>query len=289
MPIQRSQRVSIVIPVYNEAEFLGACLDAIASQTCRPHEVIVVDNNSTDGSSQIAARYDFVTVIRESRQGVVFARSAGFDAATGDIIGRIDGDTVIPCDWVETVIIQMHNSTAAAISGSIQYDDISLKGLIDGGDAFFRSRIARKLARHRAVFLQAANMAMRADVWRKVREDVCYEGSIHEDFDLAIHLQRHGYQVAFDPSLSATISIRRVDMSFRSFARYAWRSPQTYIAHGLPHGKYMYPAIITVLVCYPAGRMLFKGYDPELGKFSFMKLIGNYRTVQRVDPTVIDF
>src|SRR5438309_1400799 len=93
-------KVSIVIPVYNEGPALGACLDAIARQTSRPFEVIVVDNNSSDDTVPIARHYGFVRLIHEKRQGVVHARTAGFNAARGDIIARIDGDTILPENWV---------------------------------------------------------------------------------------------------------------------------------------------------------------------------------------------
>jgi cellulose synthase/poly-beta-1,6-N-acetylglucosamine synthase-like glycosyltransferase len=55
--------VSIVIPVYNEADALAACLEAIAEQTIAPLEVIVVDNNSTDTSAAIAQGFDFVRLV----------------------------------------------------------------------------------------------------------------------------------------------------------------------------------------------------------------------------------
>src|SRR5689334_10679087 len=98
-----SMKTSIVIPVYNEAAQLGACLRAIAQQTVKPLEVIVVDNNSTDGTRAVAEAYDFVTVLEEPRQGVVHARSRGFDAARGDIIARIDADSILPADWLANV------------------------------------------------------------------------------------------------------------------------------------------------------------------------------------------
>ena len=93
-------KISIVIPVYNEAEHLADCLNSIARQTTAPHEVIVVDNNSSDSSLAVALSFDFVSVITEPRQGVVHARNTGFNAAKGDLIGRIDADTVLPADWV---------------------------------------------------------------------------------------------------------------------------------------------------------------------------------------------
>jgi glycosyltransferase involved in cell wall biosynthesis len=71
-------KISIIIPVYNEAESLNACLDAIANQTIKPYEVIVVDNNSLDDTRLVAKAYDFVTLISETKQGVVHARSTGF-------------------------------------------------------------------------------------------------------------------------------------------------------------------------------------------------------------------
>ncbi|HEY5667999.1 MAG TPA: glycosyltransferase family A protein, partial [Candidatus Saccharimonadales bacterium] len=95
------QSVSIVIPAYNEERHLRACLQAIAKQTIQPLEVIVVDNNSTDRTAQVAREFPFVRVVSEHRQGRVFARNAGFGAAKGEILGRIDADIILPSTWVE--------------------------------------------------------------------------------------------------------------------------------------------------------------------------------------------
>src|SRR5689334_13492261 len=97
-------RVSFVIPVYNEAEQIADCLQAIAQQTVAPFEVLVIDNNSNDGTAAVAANFPFVKVLRERRQGVVYARDRGCNAAKGDIIARIDADTIISEDWVETLL-----------------------------------------------------------------------------------------------------------------------------------------------------------------------------------------
>jgi len=55
--------ISIIIPAYNEERYLGRCLDAIAAQSVRPYEVIVVDNNSSDDTAKVAQRYPFVTLL----------------------------------------------------------------------------------------------------------------------------------------------------------------------------------------------------------------------------------
>ncbi|MCO8270262.1 glycosyltransferase family 2 protein [Actinoplanes sp. TRM 88003] len=88
--------LSVIVPVFNEERFLGACLDAVLAQHEPVHEVIVVDNNSTDGTREVLAAYaGRVLVLRESRQGVQHARNRGLDAASGTVFGRIDADTAI--------------------------------------------------------------------------------------------------------------------------------------------------------------------------------------------------
>ncbi len=97
-------RLSVVVPAYNEGECIRRCLDSLAVQkTSYPFEVIVVDNNSTDGTSAIAARYPFVRVIEEPRQGVAPARQAGLEAATGEVVAQLDADTEAPCHWLERI------------------------------------------------------------------------------------------------------------------------------------------------------------------------------------------
>jgi glycosyltransferase involved in cell wall biosynthesis len=98
--MKKALTVSIVIPVYNEQHHLKACLDSITEQSILPNEVIVVDNNSTDESINIARSYPFVRVVKELQQGVMWGRNAGFDAAKYDLIGRIDADTQLPDDWI---------------------------------------------------------------------------------------------------------------------------------------------------------------------------------------------
>lgn len=81
--------VSVIIPAYNEEQCLPARPNALAAQTVKPFEVIVVDNASTDKTAEVAARYPFVTVLREPERGRVFARKAGFRHASGTILADL--------------------------------------------------------------------------------------------------------------------------------------------------------------------------------------------------------
>ena len=258
---KRSLRVSLVIPAFNEEDHLGACLDAIAAQSVSPFEVIVVDNNSSDATAAIAASYPFVRVIREMHQGLVFARDAGFDAARGDIIGRIDADTHLPVDWIATVQ-RLFAAKAAphALSGSVGYYDIPLKQVVARFDLAFRQYIAKRLGRE--TYLFGANMAIRRDVWQAVRSDMCHARHLHEDFDLAVHLAEAGkYDVRFEPALFAAVSARCIDYTPRAFYAYALANPRTYAAHGLRSQRCMYGLIIFLIVMYLPLKLAYRMSD----------------------------
>lgn len=95
--------VSVVIAVYNEERWLGACLDSILEQTYRPLEILVVDDGSGDLSPMIAERRG-VTVIRRAHRGPAAARNAGAAAAGGSILVFLDGDMALEPDAIERLV-----------------------------------------------------------------------------------------------------------------------------------------------------------------------------------------
>lgn len=274
--------VSIVIPVYNEAEQLGVCLEAIAAQTVTPYEVIVVDNNSTDGTAAATRRFGFVTLLQESKQGVVHARNHGFDTAKGEIIARIDADTILPLGWIAQVQSIFQSPTrVSAVSGAPHYYDFPLARLADAVDWPLRARLARKLKRTN--FLWGANMAVRRSDWLKVRGVLCSAQGMHEDFDLGIHLQEYGLDVVYDEQLVAGVSSRRIDNRFRSFVRYTLVSPRTYALHGLRSRYHMYPTLFVCWACYLPARLIYRAYNPTTKSYSLGQLLS--ASSGRVDPT----
>lgn len=278
--------VSIVIPVYNEAAHIAACLEAISSQTVRPFEVIVVDNNSSDDTAAIAGSYDFVTIMREKRQGVIHARDSGFDAASGDIIGRIDADTVMAEDWVETVQRIFDGTDIGAVSGRATYHDMAWSRLLNAIDLRIRSYLARTLGDE--VAMQGANMAIRRKIWHDVRQHVCREGGMHEDLDLSVHTNARGYKVVFDDSLVAGLGYRQAESTFGKFIKYIMLSPKTYALHGLKSRRHMYPVCALAIICHLPLKILHRGYDPETDKFSWSAVFGVAE--QRVNPaTFVDY
>lgn len=284
-----NQRISIVIPVYNEAAALGACLRSIAAQIQPACEVIVINNNSTDATAAIASSFSFVTLINQPLQGVVHARNLGFNAATGNIIGRVDADSILAADWTIqlcAIFAQKSPSRVDAVSGSVSYHDMPYKRLVTALDLGFRSWIACGMGSE--VFLYGANMALRRSAWHKVRSQVCNNKGLHEDFDLAIHLHDMGARVEFCPELHASVSLRRIQSSPSSFIEYARLNPYTYSSHGRTSHIRMYPVIALVLVGYGAIRAAHKSYDSATNTMSLVKLFAAPQT-GRVNPaTFVD-
>ena len=281
--MQRRPSVSLVIPAYNEESHLAACLESIARQTIPPLEVIVVDNNSTDQTAAIAARYPFVTLLRESRQGVVYARDTGFDAAHGDIIGRTDADGRLAPDWVETVQQIFMEQSIDAVSGSVGYRDVGLKRAFDAIDNRIRHYLAARTGAWDELFLYGVNMAIRRSSWRKVREEVCHHRHMHEDMDLAAHMSLIGQTVQFDPSLFATISPRQASAGPREFYKYVWSSPRVYTRHGLRSHRHMYLVAAFVSLLYVGINLMYRGYNPRTQRFSFSQL-WRAEVAKRVSP-----
>jgi glycosyltransferase involved in cell wall biosynthesis len=178
--------LSLIIPVYNEERHMKACLDAVASQSVMPDEVLVIDNNCTDNTIAIASRYDFVTVIKEKKQGLIHARNKGFNAATGDILGRIDADSVLHPNWVETVLDSFKSDqTLQGVTG------LAETYLFRFARNYTPTTVSRSYLRfveasYRVGMMWGANMAIRSSAWRVVKDSVCLDDKlVHEDQDIS--------------------------------------------------------------------------------------------------------
>lgn len=237
--IAKSLTLTIVIPVFNEQNHLETCLKAIAAQTIMPDEVLVVDNNSTDGSREIAKRFPFVTLLCEERQGVLFAKNTGFKKARSAIIGRIDADSILPPRWVETVKVLLADGRFAALTGPVNYYDMPLPEANYHLDHWMRSSIYNWSPK--SPFLFGSNMAIRKSAWREVHSGLCHDTYMHEDLDLAVHLYQSGYGILYSKRMLAGASGRRYNDSPQRFYRYISMYRQTYLRHGL-HSLAIYSA-----------------------------------------------
>ena len=204
-------KVSVIIPAYNEERLLPQCLESLMRQEVQADEIIVVDNNSRDRTAEIAQSFG-VKVIRETQQGRSYARNAGFNAAQHEILARCDADSMFPLNWIKQLKQSFQKEQIVGLTGPVYFYDLNPKGKLQKIPKMlhtFSYFTSCKLALgHEGLF--GSNMAIRKDAWMKIKDEVCHnDGNLHEDMDLAVHLNQHG-TIKFDRNFIAYISARRV-------------------------------------------------------------------------------
>ena len=98
-------KISIIVPIYNAEKYLSRCLDSILSQTFCDFEVLLIDDGSTDMSSNICEQYGLkdnrFRIYHKKNEGVAVARQWGLDQAIGKFVIHVDSD-----DWLEPNMLQ---------------------------------------------------------------------------------------------------------------------------------------------------------------------------------------
>jgi len=133
--------VSVIIPAYNAAAFIGEALDSALAQTYRTLEVIVIDDGSTDDTAtivqQFAARDSRVRLLQQVNLGVAAARNFGIEQSRGSLLAPLDADDIWHPDKIAKQVMAMH---AGGPSVALVYAWSSL--IDEGGNVLRRSENA---------------------------------------------------------------------------------------------------------------------------------------------------
>jgi GT2 family glycosyltransferase len=113
--------VSVVVATYDRPDQLRNCLHSLIEQeTKRKVEIIIVDNNPSSGMTPpVVAEFPGVTLIRERRKGLSYARNAGILASTGDVVITTDDDVEMPSDWLEKLIAPFARDDVMTVTGNV--------------------------------------------------------------------------------------------------------------------------------------------------------------------------
>lgn len=106
--MNKSVKVSVVIPIYNTENYLSGCVDSVLKQTYNNIEVLLIDDGSKDNSLRIAKNYaaidSRIRVFHKKNGGVSSARNLGIEKSTGEYIVFVDSDDEIEKQYVETLL-----------------------------------------------------------------------------------------------------------------------------------------------------------------------------------------
>lgn len=221
--------ISFVVPAYNEEALIASCLAAIQAEIARTgcrSEIIVVNNNSTDGTRRIASSIPGVVIVDEPQRGLVQARRAGYRTANGQLIANIDADTILPEGWLRTALEEFSRSPdLVALSGPCIYYDLSRSAQFIAA-VFYRIAFASYLL---VRFVLGAGSMIQGGNFIVSKSALEAAGGFNSDFrfygedtDLALRLSKVG-PVKFSLRLPALSSGRRfaAEGLFRAGLRYA--------------------------------------------------------------------
>jgi glycosyltransferase involved in cell wall biosynthesis len=217
-------KVSIIIPALNEEKYISKTLEAVTHIDYSDYEVIVVDNGSTDKTSEIVNSFPSIRLVQIPERGLTKAREAGRRAATGEIIAQLDADSTPPKDWLTKGTAHFRNPKVIAVSGPYFYE---------GGPWWFKpvafvvqvvfytpTNILVQLLGAGGVFI-GSNVFVRARALETIggyNTEIAFYG---EDSDIAKRISPLG-KIIFSPFLAITSSYRRFekDGMIRTFYLY---------------------------------------------------------------------
>lgn len=107
--MRKKPKFSIIVPVYNTEKYLKRCLDSISKQSFTDYEVIIINDGSTDNSSNIISKYSY-EVINQENQGLSMARNNGVKVSSGDYLIFLDSDDYIEKDLLKEINESLFNN-----------------------------------------------------------------------------------------------------------------------------------------------------------------------------------
>src|SRR5215212_8727000 len=191
MPQEAEVKVSIVVPAYNAARTINACILALLRQDlAEPYEIIIVDDGSTDATCHLAARYTpRITVLSQRQKGPAAARNLGLKAARGEIVLFTDADCE-PVTWWATSLVKALRGGATGAKGTYRTRQRSITGRFV--QAEYESKYRRLARRPRIDFIDTYSAGYCRDV---LVEAGGFDESVSavEDQELSFRLAERGY------------------------------------------------------------------------------------------------
>ncbi len=204
---------SIIIPVFNNLSLTSQCLKSIWENTDAPHEIIVVDNGSSDGTRDYLARLEAVGGVRviANRTNLGFARASnrGAQAARGELLVFLNNDTIVQPGWLEELAACARKDEKIGVVGAkLLFPDDTIQ---HGGVAFSDTKLVYHIYKHYdkdhpAVNKEREFQAVTAACALIKKDPFFGAGGFDEsyrngfeDVDLCFKLRQQGYQVVYNP------------------------------------------------------------------------------------------
>jgi len=189
-------KVSVIVPVYNGEQNIERTLKSIFDNSYNNKEIIVVNDGSEDETLMKLKKFREINLIdKKQNSGIARAVKSGIDIAKGDIIIKVDADSVISRDWISRVVKHFMDNNVVAVGG--RYEPINTGFLVDAiftVDDFFLHFLKRKVSQGKIsgpAWAARKKVIKNLDFW-----DTCKTDEIH----LSFRLNKYG-KIIYDPDL----------------------------------------------------------------------------------------
>ncbi|HEY9870612.1 MAG TPA: glycosyltransferase family 2 protein [Candidatus Obscuribacterales bacterium] len=235
------QRISAYVPCFNNAATLKRAVESIRNQTYPVDEILVIDDASTDSSPEIASSLSVELVPLPAHSGRGAARACAMERARNDLVLSLDASKELPVAFLERAMTWLEDTRVAAVFGRIEPATNSTA--VDRWSArhLFKSREVHQLDR-KASLITAGALVRKPAVLQAGNFDRSMIQA--EDRDLGRRLLALGYDVIFDPELSARCLTS--DTLCKALERY-WRwnfLPE----HAISAGDYVRQVVYSIKV-----------------------------------------
>jgi GT2 family glycosyltransferase len=189
----------VYVPVFNGKETISECLDALAAQTLRPREIIVVDDGSNDGSGELIAKQNVTYIRQEENKGLAAARNLAVERSTSDIIAGVDADCIADRTWLEILVNELKS--------------VAFHGVVGVGGRAIERGVTTSADRWRSIFMKQHWGEERCTppylfgsntvfIRQALLDAGMYDPSLrtnYEDVDLCIRLKKQGLFCQYNP------------------------------------------------------------------------------------------
>jgi len=128
---KKNFRVSVIVPSFNAAANIEACVRSLQAQTYSPCEIIVVNDASTDNTAEVVAGLNVKLVNMKRNGGAGAARNEGVNVAQGDIVAFTDSDCVAPSGWIEKIVEEFESDPELGVVGGLYHPNNEVSSSVD--------------------------------------------------------------------------------------------------------------------------------------------------------------
>lgn len=279
--------LSLVIPAYNEADTIGWLLGSLLTELDAIDEIIVVDNNSTDETAEIVARFfdkmPQLRLIEETKRGVIAARNAGFDSAGGDIISRLDADARAKPGWATAIRTFFSTADESIGAGTGFFDQYDMPLQFIHKKLLHMAFDQAQKNNGEVPSLFGANLAVRASTWKEIRPLLLEQNGIYDDLDITLCVKEIGQRNVFIPGMDISASGRRMLSNTKTYAEFTAYMPATLEARGMhDEAKRSWANVRTMRLLHRVFWLPSRAWNPATGHYSVRQLFSKHK--QRVLP-----